>query len=120
MDKFERLAREVSDLLCRDITQSDDDAAKVTALGLSEYSTKSFEQFMKQEVCLLTESRSAVYVFYNKLRHLCRKYNILLKDLTQLTYNDDIHECGPMANEAVREQMSADLYHKLESPGCLP
>ena len=120
VDKLERLAQEVEDLRRRDVMQSCDDAAKVTALGSSEYSKKLFEQFMKQEVCLLTESRSAVYVFYNTLRHLCRKYNILLKDLTQLTYNDDIHECGPMANEAVREQMSADLYHKLESPGCLP
>ena len=75
---------------------------------------------MKQEVCLLTKTRSAVYVFYNKLRHLCRKYNILLKYLTQLTYNGDIHKCGSMANKFLRDQMSADLYHKLESPGCLP
>ena len=61
-----------------------------------------------------------MYVFYNKLRHLCRKYNILLKDLTTLTHDSDIHECGPMSNDTVLRQMSADLFHKLESPGCLP
>ena len=75
---------------------------------------------MKQEVVLLKESWSTVYIFYNKLRHLCKKYNIILKDITQLTHNSEIHECKLMATMALLDQMSADLYHKLESLGCLP
>ena len=75
---------------------------------------------MKQEACLLSERRPVVYVFYNKLCYLCRKYNIILKYLTSLTHGSDIHECGAIANDAVLHQMSAGLYHKLESPGCLP
>ena len=120
---------EYLDTLTRDVEQLRNDGfdsdkralpmARATS-NASEYSTKSFKQFMKQEVCLLTKTRSAVYVFYNKLQHLCCKYNILLKDLTQLTYDGDIHECGSMANKIVRDQMSAGLYHKLELPGCLP
>ena len=84
------------------------------------YTTKSFENFMKQEFCLLSECCLAVYVFYNKLCHLCRKYNIMLKELTTSTHDSEIHECGPMSNNTVLRQMSADLFHKLESPSFLP
>ena len=44
----------------------------------------------------------------------------MLKDLTTLTHGSAIHERGAIANIAFLRQMSADLYHKLESPGCLP
>ena len=44
----------------------------------------------------------------------------MLKDITALTHDGEIYDCGAMANATVLRQMSADLYHKLESPGCLP
>ena len=44
----------------------------------------------------------------------------MLKDITALTHDGEIYDCGAMANATVLRQMSADLYHKLESLGCLP
>ena len=79
------------------------------------YTTKSFEKFMKQEVCLLFERQPAVYVFYNKLHNLCWRYNIMLKELTAPIHDSEIHKCGAMANATVLCPMSADLYYMLES-----
>ena len=52
-----------SDLLSSTQSEVNDMTGQTT----TPYTTKSFEQFMKQEVCLLSERRPAVYVFYNKL-----------------------------------------------------
>ena len=75
---------------------------------------------MKQEVSLTTLMRPHVYLFYNKLRHLSAKYGILLLPLHKLTYQALIHTDSGYLKGQVLKNMSAELYHKLESPGCLP
>ena len=44
----------------------------------------TFEKFMSQDICLLSMTQANVYLFYNKLRQICGKYNILLKELINL------------------------------------
>ena len=44
----------------------------------------------------------------------------MLRDIIALSYDSEIYDRGTMTNTTVILQMSADLYHKLESPGCLP
>ena len=88
-----------------------------TSIGHNSY---NFELFMKQEVSLMSVKRSHVYLFYNTLKHLCSKYNIMLKPLHTVKRDKTIYEDGHFFTNIMRERAIAELFHKLESPGCLP
>ena len=82
--------------------------------------TQNFEKYMKQDVSLRQLTRPHVYLFYNKLRHLSSKYGILLKPLYKLKRHEPIYPEGAFMKGDILTKMSAELYHKLESDGCLP
>ena len=84
------------------------------------FSTQNFEKFMKQDICLQKLTRPHIYLFYNKLKHLCEKYGILLKPLHKLKRDEPIHSAADYIQGKLLRDMSAELYHKLESDGCLP
>ena len=80
---------------------------------------RTSKKYMKQEVSLRQLTHPHAYLFYNKLPHLSLKYGILLKSLYQLQCHSPIYPKGPFMQGKILWKMSAELYHKLESDGCL-
>ena len=74
---------------------------------------------MKQDINIQQLTCPHIYLFYKKLKHLCKKYGILLKPSHKLKQDEPIHVDAFNVQGKILQKMSAELHHKLESTGCL-